>query len=137
MAVQRPAPLTGRQWIIGLLVAAVVVTTMLAITLGLGLPDIAFFLTMFVVLIGVRFLFDMSGWGRTRYVITDRRLLAKRSPYWWAPEVIRLDEIESVQLDVATYLIQVWGGGQKIEIEPELIELTELKQAVGYVEGNE
>lgn len=134
-----PATLTARQWTTGLAIAAAVVAMILAVALWFGSPNTAFFAMMIVILFGFRILPDCCGWGRTIYVITDRRLLAKRSAYWWSPTEIRLDEIEIIWLNAATYFIVVRGGGQEIEIAPERIELAELerviKQAKAGAEG--
>jgi len=127
-----PPPLTGRQWIIRIAVTAVIVAAILAVTLWLGSPNAAFIAMMMVLAVFIRFRlpYYLSGWERTLYVITDERLLAKRSIYWRSPIEIQLDDIESIYLNAAIYFIVVQGGGQEIEFAPELIELAELEQVI-------
>ena len=125
-----PVPLTGRQWITGLAITSVIIAAILTITVGLGESDIAFFAMLWAILIGLRVLYEVYGWRRTMYAITNRRLLFAPSKYWWSPIEIRLDDIESVSLNADTYFIVVRGGGQEIEFAPELIELAELEQVI-------
>lgn len=66
--------------------------------------------------------------------VTDRRLLVQSFPPWRAPRKIPLDEIESISMDVASYRILVGGGGKEIWINPDLVGLPDLKQALGFAE---
>lgn len=130
VVLRRPAPFTWRQSVFGLAVAAAVVATTLAISLWLGSPSGAFFAVMIVVFLELRILFELWGWRRVMLAITDRRLLVKQAGFWWSPREVRLDEIENIRMNVAVYFIVVRGGGQEIEIAPELIELAELERVI-------
>ena len=85
---------------------------------------------MIVVFLELRILFELWGWRRVMLAITDRRLLVKQAGFWWSPREVRLDEIENIRMNVAVYFIVVRGGGQEIEIAPELIELAELERVI-------
>lgn len=134
-----PAPLTRRQWIIRLAITTVIVAAILAIALWLGSPNAAFYAMVMVLAALMRFRLPnyISGWERTVYAITDRRLLEKRSISWWSPIEIRLDDIESIYLNAATYFFVVRGGGQEIEFAPELIERNELERIIKQAKAGE
>ena len=72
-------------------------------------------------------LFGEVGW---KLAVTNRRLLHRPNGRETTVEEIPIAEIETVRQDIAANRIVVQGGPREISLDPDLIKLTELDQAI-------
>ncbi len=89
--------------------------------------------TLFFValLLGTAATYPLAAYARWRVFVTDRLLLVRNKALRWRMDEMRIGEIEEVHHDIPANAVVVRGGGREIRFDPDLIELPELKQALG------